>query len=226
MKVKLLVAKSCLTLRPHGLWPTRFLCQWNSPCKNTGVGSHSLLQGRRGISKGEGEDPGDLPDLGIELGSLALAGGFFTTEPPGKSIYVWLQSLRWQRVRHDLITKQEKQQYSLYVYDIATHTYSLNFLNHQTTYCQPSWFLDTHMVLISLVWLRSSESSKDINIPITCKAEFWQRASTTAIVNPPGAWSRPHLTFIPCDYLSYSQMPKSYKQYWKELFSGYHWRAA
>ena len=28
--------------------------------------------------------PGDLPDLGIELVSPALAGGFFTTEPPGK----------------------------------------------------------------------------------------------------------------------------------------------
>ena len=28
--------------------------------------------------------PGDLPDPGIELGSPALAGRFFTTEPPGK----------------------------------------------------------------------------------------------------------------------------------------------
>ena len=29
----------------RSLWPTRLLCLWNSPCKNTGVGSHSLLQG-------------------------------------------------------------------------------------------------------------------------------------------------------------------------------------
>ena len=29
--------------------------------------------------------PEDLPELGIEPASLALAGGFFTTEPPGKS---------------------------------------------------------------------------------------------------------------------------------------------
>ena len=28
--------------------------------------------------------PGDLPDPGIELTSPALAGRFFTTEPPGK----------------------------------------------------------------------------------------------------------------------------------------------
>ena len=34
--------------------------------------------------------PGDLPDPGIELVSLAsleLVGGFFTTEPPGKPLY-------------------------------------------------------------------------------------------------------------------------------------------
>ena len=33
--------------------------------------------------------PGDLPDPGIELASVtspALAGGFFTAEPPGKTI--------------------------------------------------------------------------------------------------------------------------------------------
>ena len=28
--------------------------------------------------------PGDLPDSGIKPVSLTLAGGFFTTEPPGK----------------------------------------------------------------------------------------------------------------------------------------------
>ena len=30
---------------PQGLEPTRLLCPWNSPGKNTGVGCHSLLQG-------------------------------------------------------------------------------------------------------------------------------------------------------------------------------------
>ena len=33
------------SLRPRGLWPARFLCAWNSPGKNVGVSSHSLLQG-------------------------------------------------------------------------------------------------------------------------------------------------------------------------------------
>ena len=33
------------SLGPHGLQPTRLLCPWNSPGKNTGVGSHFLLPG-------------------------------------------------------------------------------------------------------------------------------------------------------------------------------------
>ena len=44
--------------------------------ENTGVGCHFLFQG-------------DLPNPGIESfspESLAMAGGFFTTEPPGKPI--------------------------------------------------------------------------------------------------------------------------------------------
>ena len=41
----MLVTQSCLTLQFYGLWPARLLCPWNSPGKNTGVGSHSLLQG-------------------------------------------------------------------------------------------------------------------------------------------------------------------------------------
>ena len=33
------------SLLPHGLWPTRLLCPWDSPGKNTRVGCHVLLQG-------------------------------------------------------------------------------------------------------------------------------------------------------------------------------------
>ena len=33
------------SLQLHELWPTRLLCPWNSPGKNTGMGSHFLLQG-------------------------------------------------------------------------------------------------------------------------------------------------------------------------------------
>ena len=43
------ITQWCPTLLPHGPFmtegPARLLCRWNSPGKNTGVGSHSLLQG-------------------------------------------------------------------------------------------------------------------------------------------------------------------------------------
>ena len=66
---------SC-SLGPHGLQPTRLLCPWDFPDQNTGVGCHSLLLGI-------------FPDPGIEPAfpaSLALAGGFFTAEPLGRSL--------------------------------------------------------------------------------------------------------------------------------------------
>jgi len=41
-----LFVQLCLILcDPHGLYPARLLCPWNSPGKNTGVGCHSLFQG-------------------------------------------------------------------------------------------------------------------------------------------------------------------------------------
>ena len=65
------------SLWPHGLQPARLLCPWNSPGKNTGVGSLSLLQGifltlelnwdlphcwRRQWT----EEPGRLPSMGLD----------------------------------------------------------------------------------------------------------------------------------------------------------------
>ena len=32
------------SVRPHGLQPTRLLCQWDFPGKSTGMGCHCLLQ--------------------------------------------------------------------------------------------------------------------------------------------------------------------------------------
>ena len=39
------IAKSCPTLRPHGLQPARVPCPWDFPGKNAGVDCHFLLQG-------------------------------------------------------------------------------------------------------------------------------------------------------------------------------------
>ena len=59
------------SLWPRGLGPSRLLCPWDCPGRNTGVGCHALLQGI-------------FPTQGSNL-SPALAGGFFTTEPSSVS---------------------------------------------------------------------------------------------------------------------------------------------
>src|SRR5574337_44455 len=68
-------AQLCPTLcNPMDYSPARFLCPWDFSGKNTGVGCHFLFQG---IFPTQRSNP-HLP---------ALAGGFFTTEPPGKLCY-------------------------------------------------------------------------------------------------------------------------------------------
>ena len=59
------------SLRPHGLQPARLLCPWDIFWQEHWSGLPF-------------PSPGDLPDLGTELMSPALADGFFTNEPPGK----------------------------------------------------------------------------------------------------------------------------------------------
>ena len=67
---------SCVRLlRLYGLQPTRLLCPWDSPDKNTGVGCHAFLQG---IFLTQGSN---LALLHWQVGSLPLA-------PPGKPSYM------------------------------------------------------------------------------------------------------------------------------------------
>ena len=52
-----------------------FLCLWNSPGKNTGVGYHFLLQRI-------------FPAQGSNLGSPALQADSLPSEPPGKPLFL------------------------------------------------------------------------------------------------------------------------------------------
>ena len=63
------------SFRPHGPWPTRRLCPWNFPGKNTGVGCHFLLQGNFLTQRS---------NTCISCVSC-IAGGFFTTWAIGKA---------------------------------------------------------------------------------------------------------------------------------------------
>ena len=60
--------------QPHGLQPSRLLCPWDSPGKDTGVGCHFLLQG---IFLIQGLNLSLLQLLHWQVGSLQL-------EPPEK----------------------------------------------------------------------------------------------------------------------------------------------
>ena len=60
--------------------PTRLLCLWDSPGKNTGVGCYFLLQG-------DLPNPGGLPeDPQIGPRSPALQADFLPSEPQGKPV--------------------------------------------------------------------------------------------------------------------------------------------
>ena len=65
------------SLRPHRLKPTRFICPWNSPGKNTGVCSHSLLQGIFPTQ--------ELNSCPLHL--LYCRQIFLPSEPPGDLVY-------------------------------------------------------------------------------------------------------------------------------------------
>ena len=56
--------------------PTRLLCPWDSPGKNTGVGCYALLQG---ILLTQGSNPVSCVSC--------IAGGFFTAAPLGKPLF-------------------------------------------------------------------------------------------------------------------------------------------
>src|SRR5574340_992076 len=57
---------------PMDCSPTRLLCPWGSPGKNTGVGCHSLL---RGLFMAQGSSPCLLRLLHWQAGSLPLVSG-------------------------------------------------------------------------------------------------------------------------------------------------------
>ena len=61
MLLPLLSLQSSKSVRPHRWQPTRLLCPWDSPGKNTGVGCHFLLQCVK--SKSESEVAQSRPTL-------------------------------------------------------------------------------------------------------------------------------------------------------------------
>ena len=79
--------------------PTKLLCPWNSPDKNTGEGSQF-------------PSPGDLPDPGIEPESPALQADSLPADPPGKPRGILkLDSIAPIRKWHQRDSKKERVGY-------------------------------------------------------------------------------------------------------------------
>ena len=66
------------SLRPCGLRPSRLLCPWDSPGKNTGVGRQALLQG---IFPSQASNPGLSRLSHWQRGSILLSHSGSLTEP-------------------------------------------------------------------------------------------------------------------------------------------------
>ena len=84
-------AQLCLTLQPSGLQPTRFLCPWDSPGKNTGVSCHFFLQG---IFPDQGSNPPCL--LRWQVGAFPLS---HLGSPCAAIICYYSDSCTWLSVR-------------------------------------------------------------------------------------------------------------------------------
>ena len=72
------VAQSCLTLRPHGLQPTRLLRPWNFPGKRTGVGAIAFSGRQSEISPLSPFAPPSLPS------SFLLFASYFNEQSVSK----------------------------------------------------------------------------------------------------------------------------------------------
>ena len=77
------------SVRPHRRQPTRLLCPWDSPGKNTGVGCHRHFRRYLNLTEEKAMAPH----------SSTLAWKIAWTEEPGR-----LQSMELLRVRHDWAT--------------------------------------------------------------------------------------------------------------------------
>ena len=107
---------SCVQLcAPYGLWPTRLLCPWDSPGKNTGVGCHALLHG---IFLTQGSNSRLSRLLHWQVGSLPLA-------LPGKPQFKHILGQYWAGVptsRYRIPNRQEISLLQLFILtETATH---------------------------------------------------------------------------------------------------------
>ena len=137
------------SLWPYGPWPTRLLCPWYFPGKNTGVGCHFLLQE---IFQSQGLNLG-LPNCRQTLYRLSHQGSpcfqkdmLFQKVPPrlhqhcgvcyhGLTVWSWWWSARTLRVRNREVPAAPFRSHPPLDYYAITRQSSLNFFVVQLLSC-------------------------------------------------------------------------------------------
>ena len=101
------------SLWPHGLYPARLLCPWNSPGKNIGVGSFQHRDWTRSPTLLVGSLPSEPPGkpMNTGVGSLSLLQGIFPTQEWNQGL---LHELTSWTPRDSLREVQELQVSSLF----------------------------------------------------------------------------------------------------------------
>ena len=142
--------------QPHGMWPTRLLCPWDFPGKNTGVGCHALLQE---IFPTQESNPHLLDLLHWQADSLPLA-------PPGKPTALYPHTLSHCHVQSAFCQNtptlrsplglpfvQDKIQNPVLSKEVP-HTLSLQpvFLLWAAYDCHPRYLNSSQALLLSLPW--------------------------------------------------------------------------
>ena len=102
------------SVQAYTLWPTRLLCSWDSPGKNTGVGCHALLQG---IIPTQRSNLCLLWFLHWQAGSLLLV-------PPVKSLF-------WHTIRINEEIYKQNPNGTYYCMEGSGITESVYFTMHQ-----------------------------------------------------------------------------------------------
>ena len=151
------------TLWPHGLWPSRLLCPWNFPGKNTGVGFHFLLHGV-------------LPDPRIEPVSPALMDPL-PAEPPGKPLSILLQS--YSTVFYHILFFSNADCNSLNLFHIPLIDYSPQFENH---WSNPTC-LFKHIVYSSSLVIYSSTLKCSLNVHYSNKTAHTNISSSNILIS-------------------------------------------
>ena len=110
------------SLRPHGLWPARLCCPWNSPGKNTGVDCHSPLQwiSTQESNLGLLHQASSLSELSSHWGGLHPQDPSPSQRPPPNNITgdIWILTWEFGDTQTHKPSRHKKRFFQVYGLDL------------------------------------------------------------------------------------------------------------